>query len=298
MGGAGRPDGQPGVGARPRAGHHRGPGRPPGRARRPGGRLDQELRPARPDAPAAGRRRAGRRRAELPRPGRGRPADRRPRHLLRARPPGDRAGAVRGPAHADVGCRAGQLALGAAARRGQRLCLRRAARPGHRRARRAARAGRDLMPGARVVTGELPLSGLRVVELCDTPAGEYTGKLLADLGAEVVKVEPPGGAASRRHGPYVEGTDVSLAFWAYNTSKRSVVLDDSPAGRAARDRLIARADVLLATTPPAGLAAAGLDYDALTAAHPRLVAVSVTAFGLTGPWADYRSTDLVALAAG
>jgi crotonobetainyl-CoA:carnitine CoA-transferase CaiB-like acyl-CoA transferase len=154
------------------------------------------------------------------------------------------------------------------------------------------------MPGARVVAGELPLSGLRVVELCDTPAGEHTGKLLADLGAEVLKVEPPAGATSRRHGPYVEGTDVSLAFWAYNTSKRSVVLDDSPAGRAARDRLIARADVLLVTTPPDELAGTGLDHGALTAAHPRLVVVSITAFGLTGPWAHYRSTDLVGLAAG
>jgi crotonobetainyl-CoA:carnitine CoA-transferase CaiB-like acyl-CoA transferase len=154
------------------------------------------------------------------------------------------------------------------------------------------------MPGARTVAGTLPLAGLSVVELCDTPAGEYTGKLLADLGAEVVKVEPPGGVTSRRHGPWIDGTDTSLAFWAYNTSKRSVVLDDSPAGRATRDRLIARADVLLATTAPGELAAAGLDHAALTARHPRLVIVSLTAFGLTGPWADYRSSDLVGLAAG
>jgi crotonobetainyl-CoA:carnitine CoA-transferase CaiB-like acyl-CoA transferase len=154
------------------------------------------------------------------------------------------------------------------------------------------------MPGARAVSGTLPLTGLSVVELCDTPAGEYTGKLLADLGAEVVKVEPPGGVTSRRHGPWIEGTDTSLAFWAYNTSKRSVVLDDSPADRATRDRLIARADVLLSTTAPGELAAAGLDYDALTARHPRLVVVSLTAFGLTGPWADYRSSDLIGLATG
>jgi crotonobetainyl-CoA:carnitine CoA-transferase CaiB-like acyl-CoA transferase len=148
------------------------------------------------------------------------------------------------------------------------------------------------------MAGPLPLADLKVVELCDTPGGEYTGKLLADLGAEVLKIEPPGGVTSRRHGPYVEGTDVSLAFWAYNTSKRSVVLDDSPDGRAARDRLIARADVLLCTAAPAELVAAGLDYDALIAEHPRLVVVSITGFGLTGPWAGYRTSDLVGLAAG
>ena len=149
--------------------------------------------------------------------------------------------------------------------------------------------------------GKLPFADLPVVELADTPAGEYTGKLLADLGAEVIKVEPPGGVSSRRHGPYVgdaEDPDASLAFWAYNTSKRSVVLGDSEPERAALDRLIARADVLVGTASPSELAASGMDYAALIERHPRLVVVSLTAFGLTGPWADYRSSDLIGLAAG
>jgi crotonobetainyl-CoA:carnitine CoA-transferase CaiB-like acyl-CoA transferase len=149
--------------------------------------------------------------------------------------------------------------------------------------------------------GRLPFADLTVVELADTPAGEYTGKLLADLGAEVIKVEPPGGVSSRRQGPYIGDSadqDASLAFWAYNTSKRSVVLGDSDPERAALDRLIARADVLLGTASPRELAATGMDYDALIERHPRLVVVSLTAFGLTGPWADYRSSDLIGLAAG
>ncbi len=145
-------------------------------------------------------------------------------------------------------------------------------------------------------------TGLTVVELCADPAGEHTGKLLADLGADVVKLEPAGGSPSRHIGPYAgdatgEAThgdpDASLAFWTYNTGKRSALVDDAD-----RDRLIARADVLLTDAPPSTLAAAGLDLAALVERHERLIALSVTAFGLTGPWAEYRSSDLVALAAG
>ncbi len=145
-------------------------------------------------------------------------------------------------------------------------------------------------------------AGLRVLELADDPAGEFAGKLLADLGADVVKVEPPGGAASRTIGPYAEGhagdPDASLNFWAYNTSKRSVVLADSADDRRTRDALIATVDVLLTTWSPRQLTAAGLDLTTLLADRPDLIALSVTPFGLTGPWAEYRSSDLVALAAG
>lgn len=150
-------------------------------------------------------------------------------------------------------------------------------------------------------TGRLPFEGLRVVELCETPAGEQVGKLIADLGAEVLKIEPPEGSRSRRQGPVAEGaagTEASLSFWTYNTSKRSVVLGSSPADHALRDRLIARADVLLSTLSPRELASAGLDLEALAQSHPPLVVVSVTAFGLTGPWKDYLTSDLVGLALG
>ena len=146
-----------------------------------------------------------------------------------------------------------------------------------------------------------PFSDLVIVELADTPAGEHTGKLMADAGATVLKVEPSEGATSRRTGPWlngVRGPDTSLAFWAYNTSKKSVVLDrpDPASGRLAT--LLDRADVVLTTDGPAVLAERGLTPDALTAGRPHLIVLSVSPFGLTGPWADYRTSDLVGLAAG
>lgn len=146
-----------------------------------------------------------------------------------------------------------------------------------------------------------PYTGLVVVELATDPAGEYAGKQLADLGADVIKVEPPEGSRTREVGPFakgVAGVDTSLAFWHYNAGKRSVVVEATQAGRETLHRLLAEADVLLATLRPSELAAAGLDYHQLLADHPRLVVLSVTPFGLDGPWADYRTSDLVGLAAG
>lgn len=152
-------------------------------------------------------------------------------------------------------------------------------------------------------TSELTYSGLRVVELAQDAQGEIVGKLLADQGADVVKVEPPAGASGRRIGPWVEGhegdPDHSLHFWTYNTGKRSVILDAStPEGRRERAALIADADVLITSRGPRDLRSDGLDLHALVDEHPHLIALSVSPFGLTGPWADWRSSDLVALAAG
>lgn len=149
--------------------------------------------------------------------------------------------------------------------------------------------------------GRLPYDGLTVVEIADDPAGEYTGKLLADLGARVIKVEPPEGVSSRRSGPFAldaDGPDASLGFWTYNTSKQSVVLSDSDEDLAALGELIAGADILLNTARPRDLADSGLDYARLQVQCPALVILSVTPFGLTGPWADYKSSDLIGLAAG
>ncbi|MDT3446552.1 MULTISPECIES: CaiB/BaiF CoA-transferase family protein [unclassified Pseudofrankia] len=146
-----------------------------------------------------------------------------------------------------------------------------------------------------------PYTGLVVVELADDLAGEQAGKQLAELGADVIKVETPEGSRSRRTGPFakdVVGVDTSLTFWTYNAGKRSVILDGSDSGRAALRALIAKADVLLATLRPSELAEAGLDYQQLLETHPRLIVLSVTPFGLEGPWADYRTSDLVGLAAG
>jgi len=145
-----------------------------------------------------------------------------------------------------------------------------------------------------------PLSGLKVIELAEDPAGEFEGRLLAEMGADVVKIEPPEGAPSRRIAPFVKGeagVETSLHFWYYNGNKRSVVLDlrEKPA---ALDALLADADVLLCTLQPQALSQIGLDLHALCARHPRLIVLSITAFGLTGPWKDYASSDLIALAAG
>src|SRR5499426_3139928 len=97
-----------------------------------------------------------------------------------------------------------------------------------------------------------PLTGIRVIELADEQA-EYCGLTLAGLGADVVKVEPPGGNSTRRIGPFYEdqpGPERSLFFWQYNRGKRSIVLDlDAPAGRDRFRALVAGADVLLESTP-------------------------------------------------
>lgn len=147
-----------------------------------------------------------------------------------------------------------------------------------------------------------PLAGLKVVELAHDVGGEFAGLLLGQMGAEVAKLEPPDGSPTRRVGPFAqgrEGPDTSLTFWYYNSNKKSVTADISaPAGRARLDALLADADILISTLQPAALKAAGLDLQALSDIHARLIVLSVTPFGLTGPWADYKSCDLVALAAG
>jgi len=151
------------------------------------------------------------------------------------------------------------------------------------------------------MTEQLPYAGITVVELADDPAGEHVGKLLADLGATVLKVEPPEGATSRRTGPYVTGRegdpDASLAFWTYNTGKQSITVE--PSERAATVADLARtADVLLSTASPRELAEEGWSHEQLRADNPALVVLSVTPFGLTGPWADRRTSELVGLALG
>ncbi|MGE3598722.1 MAG: CaiB/BaiF CoA transferase family protein [Dehalococcoidia bacterium] len=144
--------------------------------------------------------------------------------------------------------------------------------------------------------------GLRVVELADDPAAEYTGRLLAEMGALVIKVEPPAGAASRRIGPFAGGLDDgehSLHFWFYNADKHSVRIDlGDAAGTRQFESLIASADVFICGLQPQALAAAGLSLERLAAGHPALIIAAITPFGLTGPWKDHKASDLVLLAAG
>ena len=149
---------------------------------------------------------------------------------------------------------------------------------------------------------ERALEGVRVIEFTDE-TGSYCGRLLADLGAEVIKVEPPGGGFQRNAGPFVTGyegqPDASLAFWVHNTSKKSVVLDlDTPDGQAAAKKLALSADIVLEDNPVGYLAARGLGYDELHKAKPSLVYTSVTGFGQTGPHAGWAYSDIVGQAMG
>lgn len=146
-----------------------------------------------------------------------------------------------------------------------------------------------------------PLTGLRVIELADEQA-EYCGLTLAGLGADVVKVEPPGGSPSRRIGPFYEDRpdpERSLFFWQYNRGKRSIVLDlEQPRDRDRLKTLIATADIVLESTPRGFLDARGLGASALLARHPALIVARMTAFGDEGPWSDFKGSDLIHLALG
>jgi crotonobetainyl-CoA:carnitine CoA-transferase CaiB-like acyl-CoA transferase len=145
------------------------------------------------------------------------------------------------------------------------------------------------------------LSGLRVLELADE-LGEYCGKVLAGLGADVLKVETPEGEVTRTYGPFyhdVVDPDRSLHFWHYNLGKRSIVLDldtDEAAGQFRA--LAATADVILDTRHRTYMKSRGLSYEELKQANPQLVYARISPFGDTGPWADWNGSDIVHLALG
>jgi crotonobetainyl-CoA:carnitine CoA-transferase CaiB-like acyl-CoA transferase len=149
------------------------------------------------------------------------------------------------------------------------------------------------------------LSGIRVVELGRLFAAPFAGQMLADLGADVIKVERPGvGDEMRRYGPpYIKDrngqqTDFSPPFVAVNRNKRSVTIDfATPEGRALLLRLIEQADVFIENLKTGVLERYGLGRDVLQAQNPRLVHLSVTGFGQTGPDADRPGTDLIFQAA-
>jgi benzylsuccinate CoA-transferase BbsE subunit len=149
------------------------------------------------------------------------------------------------------------------------------------------------------------LDGVRVLEIAGA-AGQYCGKMFAGLGADVILVEPPGGAAIRAAEPYASppldadaGTVRSLAFAYFNSGKRSVTLDlAQPDGQALLRRLAAQADVVIESSQPGALAAAGCGYEALSASNPALVMTSITPFGQSGPYSQHAADDLVCLATG
>ena len=136
---------------------------------------------------------------------------------------------------------------------------------------------------------KLPLAGLRVLDMADERA-EMCGRMLADLGADVVRLEPPEGSPSRRIPPFAAGH--SAFFEVRNFNKRGAVIDlTADAGRARMLELLARSDVWIETTKPGHLAALGLDPVEMSERFPHLVVASITDFGQTGPYRDYEATD-------
>ena len=146
------------------------------------------------------------------------------------------------------------------------------------------------------------LSGIKVVECGNMVSAAYTGKLLADFGADVVKVEEPGGDTSRQRGPFPGDTphaEKSGLFLYLNANKQGVTLNLLESkGQAVMQSLCANADILLHNYSPTEMPQVGLDYAKLSQINPGLIMTSISYFGQTGPHRDYHAYDLTASNAG
>lgn len=145
---------------------------------------------------------------------------------------------------------------------------------------------------------QLPLSGVRVLDISQVMAGPYACMLLGDLGADVIKIEPPGTGDQTRGsmGFKMKGPD-SLGFLNMNRNKRSVTLDlKSEAGKQVLLRMVKDADILIENYRPGALRRMGLGYDDLKVINPKLIYTSISGFGQSGPWADRPGFDLMAQA--
>ncbi|MBM3224541.1 MAG: CoA transferase [Candidatus Tectomicrobia bacterium] len=145
------------------------------------------------------------------------------------------------------------------------------------------------------------LSPYRVLDLTDE-RGLLCGKILADLGADVIQIEPPAGNTARRLGPFYHDEvhpERSLFWWSYAANKRSLTLDIHTAdGQALLKRLLPSADFLIESDMPGTMHSLGLGYAALAAINPRLIMVSISPFGQDGPYATYEAPDLVGMGLG
>ena len=145
------------------------------------------------------------------------------------------------------------------------------------------------------------LSLYRVLDLTDEK-GLFCGKLLGDLGADVIKIEKPGGDPARNIGPFYHDEvdpEKSLFWFAHNTSKRGITLGIEEAeGQETFKKLVKGADIVIESFPPGYLDKLGLGYSALEKVNPALIMVSITPFGQTGPYRDYKAPDIVAWATG
>lgn len=141
-----------------------------------------------------------------------------------------------------------------------------------------------------------PLSGIKVIEYCKDIAGPYCAKLMADLGAEVIKVENLEGDPARRRGPFFNDnpdTDVAVGFLYDNTNKLGVTLNlEKHSGREILKQLVAGADVFLEDGNPGELASLGLGYEDLKEVNENLIMASITSFGQDGPYRDFKAYDL------
>jgi len=150
----------------------------------------------------------------------------------------------------------------------------------------------------KVAKRPLPLAGVRVLDVSQVMAGPYACMLLADLGADVIKIEPPGGGDQTRGamGFKMKGPD-SMGFLNMNRNKRSVALNlKTDAGREVLLRMAKDADILIENYRPGAMTRLGLGYEVLKEINPRLVYTSISGFGQTGPWADRPGFDLMAQA--
>lgn len=145
------------------------------------------------------------------------------------------------------------------------------------------------------------LKGFRMLDLTDEK-GALCGKMFADMGADVIKVEPPDGCSTRRIPPFLEdepGSDRSLYAIAYHAGKRSITLNpESPDGRALLLELVKKADFLVESFPLGFMDEHGLGYDRLAAINPRIIHTSITPFGDKGPAKNYKAADIVSWASG
>ena len=146
-----------------------------------------------------------------------------------------------------------------------------------------------------------PLPPLRVLDLTNI-RGHFCGKVLGDMGCDVVKIEPPGGDPARDRGPFVEDVpdrNRSLTWLAYNTSKRGVTLNiESEDGRGILRHMVEKADILIESFDPGYLDGLGLSYAELRKVKPDLIMTSITPFGQEGPYRDYADSDIVLMALG
>jgi CoA:oxalate CoA-transferase len=142
-----------------------------------------------------------------------------------------------------------------------------------------------------------PLSGLIVLDLTRVLAGPYCTMVLSDLGARIIKVEPPEGDDSRRYGPFIEG--ISGYFTAFNRGKESIVIDlKNESDRAVFDRLLAKADVLVENYRPGTMEKLGYGWESLHGKYPRLIYAAASGFGHSGPYSSRPAYDMVVQAMG